>query len=165
MSKRIGVFGGSFDPLTYGHLDLIERARLLFDEVIVLIAVNTTKRSVFSLDERKQLIEAVIADFDNVKIDYLEDGLIAHYYRHVGATSLIRGVRSSQDFEYESNIAIVNRTQEPGLETVLLLANEKYRYLSSSLIKEVAYFGGDISQMVPPNVAQAMQNKIGLEKL
>ncbi|MGF3183576.1 pantetheine-phosphate adenylyltransferase [Facklamia sp. P12934] len=160
MSKRVGVFPGSFDPLTYGHLDLIERSSQLFDEVIVLIAVNTTKKTVFTVEERKLLIEEATAAFKNVKIDYLEDGLIAQYYQKVKAISLIRGVRSAQDFEYEANIATVNRTQLPGLETVLLFANENYRYLSSSLIKEIAYFGGDISQMVPPNVAQALAQRI-----
>ncbi|MCR8969251.1 pantetheine-phosphate adenylyltransferase [Facklamia sp. 7083-14-GEN3] len=160
MSKKISVFAGSFDPLTYGHLDLIERSSQLFDEVIVLIAVNTTKKTVFTVEERKLLIEDVTAAFKNVKIDYLKDGLIASYYQKVKATSLIRGVRSAQDFEFEANIATVNRTQLPGLETVLLLANEKYRYLSSSLIKEIAHFGGDISQMVPPNVAKALAKKM-----
>ncbi|MGX7109410.1 pantetheine-phosphate adenylyltransferase [Facklamia miroungae] len=163
MVNKIGIFAGSFDPLTYGHLDLIERSTKLFDEVIVLIAVNTTKKTVFTVEERKDLIEEVTQGFDNLRIDYLKDGLIAKYYQKTKATSLIRGVRSAQDFEYEANIAMVNRTQLAGLETILLLANEKYRYLSSSLIKEIAHFGGDISQMVPPNVAQAlfakMQNK------
>lgn len=160
MSKKVGVFGGSFDPLTYGHLDLIERASQLFDEVIVLIAVNTSKQSVFTLEERYQLIKEVTEHMDNIRIDSLKDGLIANYYQKVGATSLIRGVRSAQDFEYESNIATVNKMQYSGIETILLVANEKYRYLSSSLIKEIAFFKGDISQMVPPNVAKAIEHKL-----
>lgn len=160
MTERIGIFAGSFDPLTNGHLDLIERASKLFDHLIVLIAVNTAKQTVFSIEERKELILANTDHLVNVSTDYIKDGLIATYYQKVGATSLVRGVRSAQDFEYEANIATVNKTQLDGLETILLLANEKYRYLSSSLIKEIAYFKGDISQMVPSNVAKALDKKM-----
>ena len=160
MIERIGIFAGSFDPLTNGHLDLIERASKLFDHLIVLIAVNTAKQTVFSIEERKELILANTDHLVNVSTDYIKDGLIATYYQKVGATSLVRGVRSAQDFEYEANIATVNKTQLDGLETILLLANEKYRYLSSSLIKEIAYFKGDISQMVPSNVAKALDKKM-----
>lgn len=161
MSKeRIGVFGGSFDPLTYGHLDLIQRSTKLFDQVVVLIAVNTSKKSLFTLDERKQLIETAVKDLPNVRIESMEDGLIAHYYKDLGAVSLIRGVRSAQDFDYEASLATLNKSQYEELETIFLLANEKYRHLSSSLIKEIAHFEGDISKMVPPNVAQAMKDKL-----
>lgn len=161
MSKeRMGVFGGSFDPLTYGHLDLIQRSTKLFDQVVVLIAVNTSKKSLFTLDERKQLIETAVKDLPNVRIESMEDGLIAHYYKDLGAVSLIRGVRSAQDFDYEASLATLNKSQYEELETIFLLANEKYRHLSSSLIKEIAYFEGDISKMVPPNVAQAMKDKL-----
>ncbi len=161
MSKeRMGVFGGSFDPLTYGHLDLIQRSTKLFDQVVVLIAVNTSKKSLFTLDERKQLIETAVKDLPNVRIESMEDGLIAHYYKDLGAVSLIRGVRSAQDFDYEASLATLNKSQYEELETIFLLANEKYRHLSSSLIKEIAHFEGDISKMVPPNVAQAMKDKL-----
>lgn len=159
LQKKIGVFGGSFDPLTYGHLNLIERSSRLFDEVIVLIAVNTSKEAVFTIEERQRLIKEVTQHLENVKIDTLTDGLIAHYYQSVHATSLIRGVRSGKDFEYEASIASVNQTQVDQLETVLLLADDKYRYISSSLIKEIAYFGGDVTQMVPPNVSKALREK------
>lgn len=161
MSKeRMGVFGGSFDPLTYGHLDLIQRSTKLFDQVVVLIAVNTSKKSLFTLDERKQLIETAVKDLPNVRIESMEDGLIAHYYKDLGAVSLIRGVRSAQDFDYEASLATLNKSQYEELETIFLLANEKYRHLSSSLIKEIAHFEGDISKMVPLNVAQAMKDKL-----
>lgn len=161
MSKeRMGVFGGSFDPLTYGHLDLIQRSTKLFDQVVVLIAVNTSKKSLFTLDERKHLIETAVKDLPNVRIESMEDGLIAHYYKDLGAVSLIRGVRSAQDFDYEASLATLNKSQYEELETIFLLANEKYRHLSSSLIKEIAHFEGDISKMVPPNVAQAMKDKL-----
>ena len=160
MTKRIGIYAGSFDPLTFGHIDIIRRASRLFDELIVLIAVNTSKKSLFVMEERRQMIQEALGEIDNVVIDSLQDGLIADYYKKVKATSLVRGVRSTQDFEYESQIALVNRAQDSTVETLLLLANEKYRYLSSSLIKEIAYFEGDITAMVPQNVVKAMQKKM-----
>ncbi|WP_124058082.1 pantetheine-phosphate adenylyltransferase [Vaginisenegalia massiliensis] len=157
--SKLAIFPGSFDPMTFGHLDLIERASKMFDRVIVLIAINTSKKQLFNECERRSMLEKAVVKFDNVEIDVLQDGLVAHYYREKGATALIRGVRNMTDFEYEANIAVINEKQCPGLETVLLVADEQYRYLSSSLIKEIAHFQGDLSAMVPEHVAQAMLNK------
>lgn len=157
--KKIGIFAGSFDPMTLGHLDLIKRSSRLFDEVIVLIAINTSKVALFSARERLKLVEASIEDISNATVDILEDGLVATYFSEKNATAMIRGVRNTIDFEYESGIAIANHLQNPDLETVTLFADEKYRHLSSSLIKEIARFNGDISQMVPERVAEAMQLK------
>lgn len=162
MTKRVAVFAGSFDPLTNGHLDLIERASRLFDELIVLIAVNTSKQSLFTAQERLALVQEAVSQLEGVRVDQLADGLVADYCRQQGAQVMIRGVRNSSDYEYERGIALANQTQYEPLETLLLLARSEYSYLSSSLIKEIAYFDGNISQMVPAHVAQAMivKNKI-----
>lgn len=158
--KRIGVFAGSFDPLTNGHLDLIERSSRLFDEVIVLIAINTSKQALFTPQERIALVQEVVADFGNVVVDTLTDGLVAHYFEEKGATAMIRGVRNATDFEYEFSIATANQTQSANLETVVLYTKSEYHYLSSSLIKEIAYFDGDISKMVPSNVEKAIKARM-----
>ncbi len=158
-NPKIGIFAGSFDPLTLGHLDLIERSSRLFDEVIVLIAINTSKVALFTADERLKLVESSISHLANVKVDTLKNGLVANYFSEKNATAMIRGVRNTIDFEYESGIAIANHLQNSNLETVALFANEKYRHLSSSLIKEIAKFDGNISQMVPEEVAIAIQEK------
>lgn len=156
---RIGIFAGSFDPITLGHLDLIERSSRLFDKVIVLIAVNTSKNALFTAEERLDLVETSISDLKNVEVDILEDGLVATYFSEKKATAMIRGVRNTIDFEYESGIAIANHLQNPDLETVSLFSDEKYRHLSSSLIKEIARFNGDVTKMVPAKVAEAMSHK------
>lgn len=157
---NIGIFAGTFDPLTKGHLNLIERSSKLFDEVIVVIAINTSKQTLFTVEERIQLIEESVASIDNVTVDTLKDGLIAHYYEEKNASALIRGLRNSIDVEYEYAIASANARQVEGLETIILYAADQYRYLSSSLIKEIAFFNGDISDMVPPNVERALHEKI-----
>ena len=156
MKNRIAIFPGSFDPLTFGHLDLIERASRLFDKVIVLVATNTAKQSLFIPNVRQQFVANAVQHFPNVSVEHLTDELVMQYAKQVGATVLIRGVRNTVDFEYEYSIANANRQLNPQLETVLLYADERYRHLSSSLIKEIAKFGGDISQMVPPEVGQAL---------
>lgn len=157
--KKIGIFAGSFDPLTHGHIDLIRRASKLFDELIVLIAINTSKKTWFSAAERVSLTEEAIKDIEKVRVDTLKDGLIANYYQKVGASALVRGIRNSTDFEYEYGIASANNKQFSELDTVVLFASDHYRYLSSSLIKEIAYFDGDITDMVPDNINKAMQER------
>uniref|UniRef100_UPI0035A13317 pantetheine-phosphate adenylyltransferase n=1 Tax=Jeotgalibaca porci TaxID=1868793 RepID=UPI0035A13317 len=156
---KIGIFAGSFDPITLGHLDLIERSSRLFDKVIVLIAINTSKVALFTAEERLNLVQTSISALKNVEVDILEDGLVATYFAEKKATAMIRGLRNTIDFEYESGIAIANHLQNPDLETVTLFADEKYRHLSSSLIKEIARFNGDVSKMVPAKVAEAMSHK------
>lgn len=157
--KKIALFPGSFDPLTNGHVDTIKRATKIFDEVIVAIATNTSKKSLFTGDERIQLAKDVLKDMVQVRIVRHKGGLTVDMANELGATALVRGVRNIKDFEYEESIAGMNRTQNPELETVILLSSEKYRFLSSSLIKEVAMFGGDISQVVPPVVNEAIKAK------
>lgn len=158
-NDKIGIFAGSFDPITLGHLDLIERSSRLFDKVIVLIAINTSKVALFTAEERLNLVQTSISALKNVQVDILEDGLVATYFAEKKATTMIRGLRNTIDFEYENGIAIANHLQNPDLETVTLFADEKYRHLSSSLIKEIARFNGDVSKMVPATVAEAMSHK------
>ncbi|MBG9982200.1 pantetheine-phosphate adenylyltransferase [Aerococcaceae bacterium DSM 111020] len=159
MTKKIGLYAGSFDPITNGHLDIIQRSSQLFDELIVLIAINTAKKHLFSEQERLTLVTKAMSGIDNIRVDILRDGLVANYAKEQGVTSMVRGVRNTTDFDYEFTIASANRTQNPELETVVLYSSDAYRYLSSSIIKEIAYYHGDISTMVPENVNQAMQQK------
>lgn len=158
-TKTTAIYPGTFDPLTLGHLNIIERISRLFDEVVVLIAVNTSKEHLFTLEERVRLIEENIQRFSNVRIDTLSDGLVADYFVANDATTLVRGVRNSTDFDYEFTIASGNARQSDKVETVILYAADEYRFLSSSLIKEIAYYHGNIEAMVPKNVQIEMEKK------
>ncbi len=157
--KRIALFPGSFDPLTNGHIDTILRGTRVFDEVVVAISTNISKKSLFNGEERVKLAQAVLADEEKVRVVPHTGGLTVDMAREMGATALLRGVRNVKDFEYEESIAMMNRLQFPELETVILMASEEYRFLSSSLIKEVAMFGGDISALVPAIVNEAIIEK------
>ena len=137
---KIALFPGTFDPLTLGHLNIIDRVSRLFDEVIVLVAVNTSKKHLFSVDERIRLIYENIKEYNNVRIDTLTDGLVATYYQQHHASTIVRGVRNSTDFDYEFTIASGNARQGKNIETMILYAADEYRFLSSSLIKEITYF-------------------------
>lgn len=158
--EKVAIFPGSFDPLTFGHLHLIERSSRLFDKVIVLIATNTSKQYCFTVAERHQQIERAIAHLSNVTVEILADQLVAHYAQERHISILVRGVRNTIDFEYEQAIATANQQQYDKLETVLLYADAPYQHLSSSLIKEVARFGGNLEKMVPAEIAEAMQIKM-----
>jgi pantetheine-phosphate adenylyltransferase len=147
--KRIGIYAGSFDPFTMGHLDIVERASPLFDEVIVALLTNQAKSPVFTLEERIRMLEAAVGETDctNVRTGTF-DGLLVDYAAQVGAKFLIRGLRSAVDFEYERQIDTMNRRLS-GIETVYLLADAKYGFLSSSIVKEVGSLGGSIDGLVP----------------
>lgn len=153
------LFPGSFDPLTNGHVDTIQRAAKLFDEVIIAVLTNTSKVSLFNSNEKIDLIEKSLQHIENVQVISHVGGLTIDLAKDLEITAMIRGMRNTLDFEYETNIALMNKQLNEEIETVILLADEKYRFLSSSLIKEVARFGGDISAFVPKVVNEAIKEK------
>ena len=152
------IFPGSFDPLTYGHLNVIERARTIFNEVHVVVAVNSEKNYLFTETERFEMIEEMISKWDNVYV-HLCDTLIVNYAKQLNARVLIRGVRNLSDFTYEFDLSMMNRSLNPEIETVFMSTDPKYFVLRSSAIKELAAYKGDVSTMVPPIVAKALKNK------
>jgi pantetheine-phosphate adenylyltransferase len=156
--KQIAIYPGTFDPITNGHLDIIERAGKLFDKVIVAVASNTSKAPLFSMEERKNMILEAVKGIDGVEVDVFS-GLIVEYCHQRGATALIRGLRAVSDFEYEFQMALLNRKIGKDVESVFLMPKEKYTYLSSSMIKEIAAFGGDVKDFVPKNVKNELINK------
>jgi pantetheine-phosphate adenylyltransferase len=155
---RRAIYPGSFDPVTNGHLDVIERGRKLVDEVIVAVAYNEEKRALFALDERLQLLEQSIGKIDNVRIAQF-DGLLVDFAVAQQANAVIRGLRAVSDFEFEFQMALMNRKLETAVETIFLMPKEEYTYLSSRIIKEIARLGGDVSSFVPAAVAKALARK------
>lgn len=141
VNPRIAVFTGMFDPMTLGHLDVIKRGRRIFDELIVGIGVNPNKQAMFSVDERVALARQVVAQFDNVRVESFE-GLAVHYVRSIGAGAILRGVRTLSDMEYEFAMSLTNARLDPAIETVFLMADGEYSHVSSSLIRQIAEFGG-----------------------
>jgi len=156
---RVAVYPGSFDPITRGHEDLIRRALTFADRVIVAVAVNVAKQPLFTLEERVALIQKAAVD-PRVEVRSF-DGLLAAFVRAAGATLIVRGLRAVSDFEYEFQMALMNRNLAPGVETVFLVPAFDLTYLSSSLVREVARFGGDVAQLVHPAVNQALKQKFG----
>ncbi len=162
MTRR-AIYPGSFDPVTNGHLDVIERARKLFDEVIVAVAHNDQKNPLFSLEERLDLLRSTIGESKNVEVAPL-DGLLVNFAIARQATAVIRGLRAISDFEFEFQMALMNRKLEATVETIFLMPKEDYTYLSSRIVKEIARLGGDVTDFVPPRVAKALQTKLGRGK-
>lgn len=158
MIKRIAVYPGSFDPVTYGHLDIIKRASEMVDQLIVAVLVNKAKRPLFSADERVKMLKIVTKDIKNVRIESFS-GLSVDFARQVGAEFLVRGLRAITDFEYELQMAQTNRIMAPDVDTIFLTTNLKYAYLSSTTVREVASYGGDISRFVPEAVEMAVREK------
>jgi pantetheine-phosphate adenylyltransferase len=156
---RRAIYPGSFDPLTNGHLDIIERGCRLFDEVVVAILVNQAKQSLFSVDERLDAIRSVVPS-PSVRVETF-DGLLVHYARERGATAVIRGIRAVSDYEYELQMALMNRRLAPDVETVFLMSTEAYSFVSSRLVKEVASLGGSVAGLVPPLVEQRLAARFG----
>jgi len=155
---RIAVYPGSFDPVTLGHLDIIRRAAKHFDCVIVAVLNNTTKTPLFSVQERKELLAEVTQELPNVEIDSFRD-LLVRYMRSRQAQVIVRGIRSVTDFEYELQMASTNRQLDEEIETVFMMTNPKYSYLSSSIVKEIAKFNGPVQDLVPPAVEEALKRK------
>ncbi|MHA3066031.1 pantetheine-phosphate adenylyltransferase [Lacticaseibacillus saniviri] len=158
---KIALFPGSFDPMTNGHLDTVQRASQLFDKVIVAVMTNTAKKPLFSSDERVALIEAATADLPNVSVVAQAGKLTVDFAHEMDAKFIIRGLRNANDLAYEADIARVNAVLDQSIETVFLLADPAYLSVSSSMIKEVATFGGDVSVLVPPAVVQALKQRLG----
>lgn len=150
---RIGIYPGSFDPLTYGHLDIIERASRLCDTLIVAIAKNSAKKPFFSVEERIDLLRNTLEGPGNVEIVAFE-GLLADYCLSRGVNFIVRGVRSITDLEYETPIAAINRKLAPGIETIFLLAREEHSFVASAIVREIAAYRGDLGSLVPPYVAE-----------
>ena len=161
---RIAVCPGSFDPVTLGHLDIIERASNLFDKVIVLVSFNPSKnKAVFSVNERMEMIQKVTTHLDNVVVDCYS-GLLADYLKMTGASAIVKGLRAVSDFEYEFQMALANKKLYSGAETVFLTTRGENMYLSSSLVKELASFGGEITDFVSPEIHDFIYERLTLNK-
>ncbi len=160
---QVAVYPGTFDPITKGHIDIIGRALRLFQNVVVAVAPNPSKVPLFDIDERIDMIRQATQEFSNVSVETFP-GLLIHYMRKRKAVAIIRGIRAISDFEYEFQMALMNRKLDRHVETVFLMPSEKYTYLSSSLIKEVASYGGEISDLVPEIVSAKMAEKAALKK-
>ena len=154
-TPRVAIYPGSFDPLTNGHVDIIERGARIFDAIIVAILANVEKTPLFSENERIAIIRDVFKGHQNVQVEAFS-GLLVEYAQHKNATVLVRGLRAVSDFEYEFQMALMNRHLAPGLETVFMMPDEKYTYISSRLIKEVFTLGGEITGLVPPVVEEKL---------
>ncbi len=152
------VYPGSFDPVTNGHLDIVQRAAAIFDELVVVVADNPNKKSFFSIKERKTFLEALTEDIQNVSVDSF-DGLLVDYVAERNVDALVRGLRAVTDFEMEFQMALINTQLHRGVETVFLVTSTEYSFLSSSIIKEVASFGGDVSTLVPSIVDAGLKKK------
>ena len=156
---RIAIYPGTFDPITNGHIDIIARAVLLFDRVLVAVTTHPAKTPLFDVEERKAMIEQVVQNLDNVEVESF-DGLLVEYAKKKGAVAVLRGLREITDFEYEFQMALVNRRLCEDVVTVFLMPNEKYTYLNSTIVKEVAKLGGDVSSFVPEMVNQKLKEKL-----
>ncbi|NLX70779.1 MAG: pantetheine-phosphate adenylyltransferase [Clostridiales bacterium] len=157
--KRVAVYPGSFDPITNGHLDIIKRASRIFDKLIVAVVRNPNKVSTFTVDERMDLIRKAVSGLPNIEIDHFE-GLLVDFMKAKDAHVIIKGLRAISDFEYEFQMALMNRKLDPNIETLFMMTNYKYSYLSSSVVKEIGRLGGCIGDLVPDVVLQDIQKKL-----
>jgi pantetheine-phosphate adenylyltransferase len=161
MSKPVtAIYPGSFDPVTNGHLDLITRGAQIFDQLIVAVAPNLEKEPLFAVKERVEMLESLTFEWKNVEVDTF-NGLLVEYARSQNASVIVRGIRAVSDYEYELQMAMMNRKLEPDIETVFMLPGEPYSYLSSRLVREIARLGGPVKDLVPPIVAERLRAKVG----
>ena len=159
MKRKIAIVPGSFDPITYGHIDIIKRSAQLFDEVIVAILVNPDKKYLFTLEEREEMINESIKDFKNVKVDSFS-GLLVNYAKKDNSTVIVRGLRAVSDFEYEMQLTFMNKALDDNIETFYMMANKQYSFISSSIVKGVSGFGADLSKFVPKHVEERLEKKV-----
>ena len=155
----VALYPGSFDPITNGHLDLIQRGSALFDKLFVAILRNDEKEALFSVDERIEMLREVVQGFPNVEVGSF-DGLLVEYAAHCGASVILRGIRAVSDYEYELQMALMNRRLGPDIETVFLMASEAHSFLSSKLVKEVIRLGGKITGLVPPSIEGKLRKRL-----
>jgi len=155
----IAIYPGSFDPITHGHLDLVERGSRMFDRLIVSVLRNEAKQSLFSVEERMEMLREVVHVYPNVDVDSF-DGLLVDYASAHSATVLLRGIRAISDYEYELQMALMNRRLRPDIETIFMMANEAYSFISSRMVKEVFGLGGSISGLVPPSVEARLHRRM-----
>lgn len=156
---RTAIYPGSFDPLTNGHLDVVQRAAKLFDRVIVAVAENESKHPLFTLEERVSLVQQAVAKLPNVKAHSF-GGLLVDYVAEQKAQAIVRGLRAVSDFEFEFQLALMNRKLDESIETIFMMPKDTYTFLSSRIVKEIARLGGDVRQFVPPNVQVALKKKL-----
>jgi|SRR5436190_3636743 pantetheine-phosphate adenylyltransferase len=156
---RIAIYPGSFDPLTNGHLDVVQRATKLFDQIIVAVAKSESKQPLFSLEERVEMVAAAVRHWPNVEADSFE-GLLVEYAERRGAQAVIRGLRAVSDFEFEFQLALMNRKLHEGIETIFMMPKDTYTFLSSRIVKEIALLGGNVSPFVPGHVRTALAQKL-----
>jgi pantetheine-phosphate adenylyltransferase len=159
MKTSVAIYPGSFDPVTNGHLDLIGRGEKMFDQLIVAVLKNAEKAPLFSLSERVDMLREVTKQWNSVEVDVF-DGLLVDYARKRGAAVILRGIRAISDYEYELQMALMNRKLEPRLETVFMLPGESFSYLSAKLVREIAQLGGPLTGLVPPVVEQRLRSKV-----
>ncbi len=163
MKNRLAIYPGTFDPITKGHMDIIERAATIFEEVIVAVGRNIGKEPLFDVDERMDMIRNSTDHLPDVTVEFF-DGLIVDYARSKDARAMIRGLRAMSDFEFEFQMALVNRTLYPDFVQVFLMPHEDYTYLNSTIVREVASFGGDVTPFVTPYVAEILKKKFGVDQ-
>jgi len=156
---KIAIYPGSFDPITKGHADIVKRTAAVFDKVIVAVSINAQKAPLFSIDERIDLAKNVFSDYENVEVSTFS-GLLADYAKSVGAKTIVKGLRAVSDFEYEFQMAHMNKKLNPEVETMFMMSNQKYSYLSSSIVKEVGKLGGDLTDLVPEQIIDIIYKKL-----